>query len=285
MTYLPNDKILTDIVEAFNKRSDTYISYMRNQYNALECYAVAYCNDNNKYLTNASGIDTGIKFKFRKVISEVISFKREAISFLNSRAVNNIFHFEPLIFDDNSLSTKEHEAFIQSYQKYRQNPSDYRAQRDAIWDLCGLLYVVRCNAAHTGKTSRGPNRAKIERDTSIAKLVTAINKNIFHILMEHPERKIACYGTLKDSVYVGDMLSCDGSVHGYLDYDTNGVAYFTYELNTGSVPVKVYTSTSMIDFKEMDIYEGDQYERIYIPVDCAEKKQIANIYERKYLYE
>ena len=78
----PNEDILIEVVEDFNKRNETYISYMRNQYNALEKYVVAYCNDNNKYLLGVGGKETGINYKFRKVLSEVISLKRDIISSL-----------------------------------------------------------------------------------------------------------------------------------------------------------------------------------------------------------
>ena len=129
------------------------------------------------------------------------------------------------------------------------------------------------------------NRAKIDRDTSIAKIVTEINRNIFNILMDHPERKLACYGTLVDSCYISGMQSENGKVSGYIDYDTDGIAYFTYESNTGTVDVKLYSCTHAIDFRDMDNYEGDAYDRICIPVNCAGSVQIANIYERKYSYE
>ena len=285
MNYLPKKEILIEVVEDFNKRNETYISYMRNQYNALEKYVTAYCNDNNKYLIGLSGKETGIKYKFRKVLCEVISLKGEMVTFLNSREVNTLLHFTPLIFDDNSGSTEEHEAFIASYLEYKKTPFDYGLQKNVIWCLCGLLYLIRCNAAHTGKTSRGPNRAKSVRDTAIAKIVTEINRSIFNILMDHPERKLACYGTLIDSFYVSGMQSKNGKTNGYIDYDANKIAYFTYELNTGMVDVKLYSCTHPIDFKEMDSYEGESYERICIPIDCAGNIQIANIYERKYSYE
>ena len=71
----------------------------------------------------------------------------------------------------------------------------------------------------------------------------------------------------------------------YIDYDTDGIAYFTYESNTGTVDVKLYSCTHAIDFRDMDNYEGDAYDRICIPVNCAGSVQIANIYERKYSYE
>lgn len=285
MNYLPKKDILIEIIEDFNKRNETYISYMRNQYNAFEKYVVAYCNDNNKYLFGISGKETGIKYKFRKVISEVISAKNEMTSFLNSRELNTLLHFTPLIFDDSSGSTEEHEALITVYQAYREAPFDYSLQKNVIWHLCGLLYLVRCNTAHTEKTSRGPNRAKSDRDTAIAKVVTEINRNIFNILMDHPERKLACYGTLTDSFYVNGMQSTNGKANGYVDCDANGIAYFTYELNTGTTDIKLYTSTHTIDFKDIDNYEGDTYERICIPIDCAGSVHIANIYERKYSYE
>ena len=81
------------------------------------------------------------------------------------------------------------------------------------------------------------------------------------------------------------MQSVNGKANGYVEYDTNGIAYFTYELNTGTIDVKLLSCTHSINFKDIDNYEGDAYERICIPVDCAGTTQIANIYERKYSYE
>ena len=285
MNYLPKMDILIEVVEDFNKRNETYISYMRNQYNGLEKYVNAYCNDNNKYLLGINGNETGIKYKFKKVISEVIFLKKEMCNFLGSREINTLFHFTPLIFDDNSGSTIEHETFIASYQSYKEAPSDCYLQKKVIWNLCSLLYMIRCNAAHTGKTNRGPNRVKIERDTAIAKIITGINKNIFNILMDHPERKLACYGTLKDSFYVSGMKSQNGKVNGYIDYDDNGLVYFTHELNTGTIDIKLYICPHTIDFNDIDIYEGNTYDRICVPVESEGNILISNIYERKYSYE
>lgn len=285
MSYLPKHEILSEIVESFNKRDDTYISYMRSQYNALENYVQAYCIDHDKYLVARNGVVTGINYKFRNALSEVIITKKEAVKFLNSKEVNTLYHFTPMIYEEDSGSTLKHETFRTSYDLFREKPNDYRSQKKVLVDLCSLLYMVRCNVAHTGKTSRGPNRTKIERDMAIARLITDINRSIFCVLMDHPERKIACYGSLKNSIFVSGMKELDGIVNGYVDYDVNKIAYFTYEFNTGNVAVKLYTSPNAIDFKDMDMYEGNSYERIYIPVYCGNKIQIANIYERKYSYE
>ena len=81
------------------------------------------------------------------------------------------------------------------------------------------------------------------------------------------------------------MYSINGKVDGYVEHDTNGIAYFTYASNTGTLDVELYINAQTIDFKDIDNYEGDAYERIYIPVDCDGNIQIANIYERKYSYE
>lgn len=152
-------------------------------------------------------------------------------------------------------------------------------------DLCRLLYLVRCNSAHSGKASFGPNRAKIERDNSIAKLMVSINLQIFNIIMDQPNRKLACYGTLIGSPYVEKFSSLDGEVNGYLETAKDGVSYFTYELGTGVVSVKLYKHQTAIVFSDIDVYEGDSYERIFIPVKCGNEWHIANIYERKYFYE
>ena len=45
-----------------------WVNYLRNQYNALEKYVLAYCSDNKKYLMGVNGKETGIKYKFRKVL-------------------------------------------------------------------------------------------------------------------------------------------------------------------------------------------------------------------------
>lgn len=284
--YLPNENVLIEIVDKFNKRNETTIGYLRNQYNALENYVVEYCKDNNKYLINLKkGTETGINFKFRSVLFEVISNKGEIINLLNSREVNTLFHFTPLIIDDEKNNTKIHEEFNEAYNNYRKFPSNNQCQKDALTKLCGLIYLVRCNAAHTGKSSFGPNRQKIERDNAIAKMIININIRIFNILMNHPEKKLACYGTLIDSVYVNNMIKTKGKVKGFVETDENHNLKFTYELNTGEVDVTLYTSSVAINFTDIDLYEGNTYERILIPVVTEGKVYIANIYERKYSYE
>ena len=200
--YYPNEDVLIDIVSQFNKRNETTIGYLRNQYLGLECYVTAYCKDNGKYLTTRDGRDTGINFKFRNGLFDAVSSVRGVVTLLNSREVNTLAHFTPLIVDDDSGMSIVHEDFLNSYHYYTSNPLDWRAQKNAFIDLCRLLYLVRCNSAHTGKSSFGPNRAKIERDNSIAKLMVNVNLLIFNIIMDHPNKKLACYGTLVGSPFV-----------------------------------------------------------------------------------
>ena len=283
--YYPNEDVLVEIVSQFNKRNETTIGYLRNQYLALECYASAYCKDYNKYLTTRDGRATGINYKFRQALFDAVSSAHGIGPLLNSRNVNTLAHFKPLIVDDDSGNSIVHEDFLESYRNYVANPLDWRLQKNAFIDLCRLLYLVRCNSAHTGKASFGPNRAKIERDNSIAKLMVNINSHIFNIIMDHPERKLACYGTLIDSPYVESFSVSDGKVSGYLETVKDGIPYFTYELGTGVVNVKLYKHHTAIDFSDIDAYEGDSYERIYIPVKSGDNWYVANIYERKYSYE
>lgn len=283
--YYPNEDVLVEIVSQFNKRNETTIGYLRNQYLGLECYATAYCKDHNKFLTTRDGRNTGINYKFRQALFDAVSSARGVGRLLNSRDVNTLAHFSPFIVDDDSGSSIVHEEFIESYRCYLSNPLDLRAQKDAFVNLCKLLYLVRCNSAHTGKASFGPNRSKIERDNSIARLMVNINLLIFNIIMDHPDRKLACYGTLIDSPYVERFSALDGKVNGYLETSSEGLTYFTYELGTGVVSVKLYKSQTAIEFADIDAYEGNSYERIYIPVKCANDWHVANIYERKYFYE
>jgi hypothetical protein len=283
--YYPDKDVLVEIVSQFNKRNETMIGYLRNQYLGLERYATAYCKDHDKYLTTRDGRNTGVNYKFRMALYDAVSSTRKLGTLLNSREVNTLAHFNPLIVDDDSEASTVHENFLETYRYYLSNSLDWRAQKDAFTDLCRLLYLVRCNSAHTGKASFGPNRAKIERDNSIAKLMVNINLQIFNIIMDHPNRKLACYGTLIGSPYVEKFSSLDGEVNGYLETAKDGVTYFTYELGTGTVSVKLYKHQTTIDFSDIDVYEGDSYERIFIPVKCGNEWHVANIYERKYSYE
>lgn len=284
--YYPSDEVLVEIVAQFNKHNETTIGHMRNQYNALEKYVLAYCKDHNKYLVDRrSGNDTGINFKFRSALFDAVSSTRSLGVVLNSREVSTLSHFMPLIEDDNSQSTYAHEQFVSSYQRYVANPLDTWQQKTVFSDLCKILYVVRCNSAHTGKSSFGPNRAKIERDNNIARLMVSINQLIFNVIMDRPDKKLACYGTLVDSPYTERFTATNGKVNGYLETSNDGLTYFTYELGTGTVDVKLYKNNTAIDFSDLDAYEGTAYERILIPVKCGNEVQIANIYERRYSYE
>jgi len=286
MHYYPSEDILVEIVAQFNKHNETTIGHMRNQYNALEKYVLAYCKDHNKYLVDRwSGNDTGINFKFRSALFDAVLSVRGLGLVLNSREVSTLSHFSPLIEDDNSQSTHVHEQFCASYQRYVANPLDARQQKTVFSDLCKLLYVVRCNSAHTGKSSFGPNRAKIERDNSVARLIVSINQLIFNVIMDRPDKKLACYGTLVSSPFTEKFTAVNGKVNGYLETSNDGIKYFTYELETGTVDVKLYKNNSPIDFSDIDAYEGTAYERILIPVKCGNEVHIANIYERRYSYE
>ena len=282
--YYPNEAVLIEIVNDFNKRNETMIGYLRNQYNVLEKYAVAYCEDHNKYLVNQrDGRETGINFKFRNALLDAVNSARGLGVLLNTREVSTLAHFTPMIIDDNSGSTYCHEEFLEQYENYLANPLGFWEQKQAFFGLCKLIYLVRCNIAHTGKASFGPNRTKIERDNAIARIVASVNKLIFNIIMDHPERKLACYGTLIDSPYLEKINAKDGLVSGFLEI-VDGLTYFTYELHTGVVAVKLYQHTSAINFEDIDTYEGKAYERILIPVKCGAEMHIANIYERKYEY-
>lgn len=285
--YFPNEEILIEVTNNFNKRNETTIGYLRNQFNALENYVVAFCEDNNKYLHSKydETKKTGIKSKFRNTLFDVVRSRHSIDYILSSREVNTLYHFTPLITDDDGGSSIEHERFVEAYQDYLLDSQNYIYQKESFFALCNLMYLVRCNTAHAGKASFGPNRSKIERDNKIAKIITGINLLIFNVIMNHPERKLACYGTLIDSVYTEQMHKKRGVVNGFVDKMEDGTSFFTYELGVGVVDVRLYINSAAIKFTDIDVYEGDRYERIYIPVKCESEMHVANIYERKYLYE
>lgn len=252
---------------------------MKNQFNGYEKLIKVYINKFNKYTVNADGNKFSTAYRLANILNDEIS-QEDKEYILQSRIVNKIYHMEVLIENDERQETVKHERFNEDYSRYLNRTTD-RTINNAFKSLIGLSYIVRCNLSHEGKTNTGPNRQKVQRDRDVCNSMYQVGLLVFQALMNHPERNLACYGTLKSSEFVKGMFSIDGQVDGYIDIEDD-LQYFTNELGTGKCDVTLYFSTQPIDFSEIDVYEGNKYRRIYIPVYSNDRIYVANIYERDY---
>ena len=90
----------------------------------------------------------------------------------------------------------EHRQLLSALRRYSSGQGGEEAQKALLKKLEKLLYVIRCNIAHSEKTPRGPDIAKNERDRAVSDLASAVIEDIFDLLLEHPSHRLAVYGTL-----------------------------------------------------------------------------------------
>ncbi|MCC6899215.1 MAG: gamma-glutamylcyclotransferase [Polyangiaceae bacterium] len=179
---------------------------------------------------------------------------------------------------------KEHRQLVRAMEKYLAGPEP--AVRDALLKkLAQIVYIVRCNIAHSEKTVRGPDPAKAARDRSVSTIVSEVLVCFFDLLFDRPSRRLAVYGTLAPGEPNASVLSgvngiwCKGRVSGAVEYRAR-FPYFTWEPSGSDVEVHVLTSPELPHhLARIDAFEGRRYVRALVPVRAASAVYIANIYE------
>lgn len=112
-------------------------------------------------------------------------------------------------------------------------------------------------------------------------------EEFFTMHFNSPQHRIALYGTLRrgernhhviEEVY-GQWLG--GTITGVLTTH-RGYPYLFWEPGAEKIEVEVLSSQLLPkSLARLDEFEGDDYERIWIPVQTTEGKQICNIYAGK----
>ncbi len=179
---------------------------------------------------------------------------------------------------------EEHGQLVRAMERYVAD-SKPEAQQALLKKLAQLIYIVRCNIAHSEKTLRGPDAAKAARDRSVSTIVSGVLVCFFDLLFDRPSTRLAVYGTLAPGEPNASVLSgihgiwSKGRVCGVVEYWAK-FPYFTWEPNGPDVEVHVLTAPALSDhWARIDAFEGRRYVRALVPVRAASTGYIANIYE------
>ena len=239
------------------------------------------------------------KEAFKKLILLDLS-QDEKKNIIESEEFKKMINFKPLIMRDETLAkykfkkgiidddgkmkaSKDHNSLINIFTESNNSECDIDLVIEA---LTSLVYTIRCNLKHHGKTQYGPVLDETNRDKNICSLVNGILALLLNILLEHPEEKIAVYGTLKKNEVNHEILEkhnlefVKGHVIGYLKYDDMNLPYFIWDISKDNIEVEVYYTLTTIEFEELDGLESN-YKKRLIPVDVGNKLVVSYIYSDK----
>jgi gamma-glutamylcyclotransferase (GGCT)/AIG2-like uncharacterized protein YtfP len=220
-------------------------------------------------------------------------------SIINSKEFKMFMNLKPPIMDDGTLEelkydpsnilpeTKAkaqagHRKLIDSHLNFKAKPSDSNL-KEVLSNMSRLIYTVRNNMKHCGKTPQGPDLKKVDRDEKVCAVTVPLINLIFEILYNFPSTRLAAYGTLKPGEINNSILDkyqgkwYPGSVNGYIEY-LDGLPYFKWNLAASAIEVMVFESKKNF-MAEIDRFEGNNYKRILIPIKVGDKLIVGNIYE------
>jgi gamma-glutamylcyclotransferase (GGCT)/AIG2-like uncharacterized protein YtfP len=179
----------------------------------------------------------------------------------------------------------EHRQLLNAFNRYAGGQRDRGGREALLKKLAQLLYLIRCNIAHSEKTPKGPDLAKNERDRAVSGVASASIEDLFDLLLDRPSHRLAVYGTLAPGEPNASVLAdisgewLDGTVRGELT-KSEGLPWFRWREAGSEVGVKVLTSGDLPDhFAEIDKFEGSCYARNLVPVVCGGSLLVCNIYE------
>jgi len=245
----------------------------------------------NRNIQRERNIDVPIAQKLSEIISHLTSGENQSI--IEDKYVKELIDFEPHIMHDQVLARKrynpssisnelrreasiKHRSFIESCKRGDRNHT-------IISNLCSLLYVVRNNLKHGGKTPYGPDLHKAERDERICKATFPILEMIIDILLEYPSHKLICYGTLRKGQANENFLkgvnedSIEISIFGSIELD-NGLPYYKSGLKDEISAELIKNKDLYMDFEKLDKFEGKSYKRILAPYKLDNEIFVGNVY-------
>jgi gamma-glutamylcyclotransferase (GGCT)/AIG2-like uncharacterized protein YtfP len=305
MKYTNDLRAITDIVDKINRSENEiyFVEKCEKLFSALETIVgiyIGYARDSNKLSEWAKRqAPLSINSKISETINSILTSEQKIILF-ECTNFKEIIHFRPLIMSDEVLqnnrynpeeisedlkdkASETHRNLIESYN-YRRRNNDI-----LVTKLSKLLYGVRSNLKHYGKTPFGPDIDKSKRDESICKLIHPILLQIIDILLEEPSKKLLIYGTLKSGQPNSQLLdelrseNLNASIWGFVEEEEN-LPFFTFTISslTNKISVELIINNSLPKhFDKLDRFEGEKYVRLLIPYEYNGAILIGNIYAKK----
>lgn len=307
MRYTNDIRALADIVDNLN-RSDQetfFVDKCQKLFSALESiwglyteYAIA---ENRLSDWAQRQFELGkfsINNKFSETVNTLLTYQ-DKNNLIDSKAFKEIIYFTPRIMSDSVLESNRynpenisselrdvasatHQKLIESYNYSKPNVNIL------ITNLCKLLYEVRSNMKHCGKTPYGPDRDKSKRDEEICKLIHPTLVNIIELLLEKPNKKLILYGTLKSgqpNALIIDSLRKETvivKIFGFIEIE-NDLPYYTFSISNprNEIEAELITNNNLVnEFDKIDAFEGKTYRRIKVPYKNGGEIGIGQIYEK-----
>ena len=179
---------------------------------------------------------------------------------------------------------KEHDKLFKAYKRINYIKENVQLIEPLIKKLAQLLYVIRSNIKHGEKTPKGPDLKKAERDKNVCKITKPLLNLIFENIFDFPMNRLAVYGTLLPGEVNHETISgidgqwIDGKIAGRKEIK-NGFPTFIWALNEEILNIKIFISELLPnEYERLDRFEGDLYERIWVPVQHNGIAHICNIY-------
>lgn len=235
--------------------------------------------------------------------------EEQKIQIAQSIELSNLALLEPKVMNHNTLNKKaydpsnisdkirreaqdEHRQLYNAYSRFK-NDSKEESIEPLFKKTSQLLYVIRSNIKHGEKTPKGPDLNRSERDRTVCKVVKPLLNLFFETLFDCPRKRLAVYGTLIpggiNHQIIADLPGnwFDGKVEGKLE-EINKFQVFTWVIDSYFVDVKILESDLLPQgYKRLDVFEGELYKRIWIPIRIDERIVVGNIYagNKKYSHD
>lgn len=223
------------------------------------------------------------------------AFSTEVIlALLQAPPTTSIAELRPLIYDEEAVdreirqrnvrkddlpqevfeaARRSHRTFTEA-RKRALNVQTAENLRDANVALARLLYLVRCNLNHPGKTRFGPDPVKGERDWKVVWMALPVLYEFLQFALDSPNRRLGVYGSLLGSGDHHAMISdlgeavAHGRVRGRIAI-RDGYPVMTWDNSGEDVPIEIYESRSLTNarWKDLDAWEGLNYRRTLVPVE------------------
>ncbi len=240
--------------------------------------------------------------EFRELLISGMS-PNQQVEWIQCESFRHLSHFEPPVMNHDTLrkenydpsaipvklrgrASEEHRQLLNAYKRVAADPHDEGLRIRLLKKAAQLLYVVRSNIAHSEKTPKGPDLEKAKRDRSVGRVTAAAIRDLFEILFQHPNHRLAVYGTLAPGKPNSNMLDgingswSKGQVQGELWGRDDGVPLYRWQVPGSPVPVDIFESQELGDhFERLDRFEGRDYRRTLIPVDTEGRQVICSVYQ------
>ncbi len=202
-------------------------------------------------------------------------------------SVAALANFSPAIESDlpnnEEPPAADHDHFRRAYEELHRQPSS-RHREETVKALASLLSIVCSNIIHAGKAARSPNEERVERNGRVVAVALPVLNDTVDALLDHPSRRLACYGSLRPRELHHDELNglsgtwTDGYVPGLMA-DWEGYSRLTWLSSGEMVAVSVFESEELERvWDQIDRFEGLAYVRSFVPVSVGERTVIASCY-------